>query len=89
MLLTEKKEEKPDKWRVQKRWNNSHRDARRAHRAVAIALKAGHLHRGKCEVCGSLRVEAHHDDYAAPLDVRWLCRRHHLEHHAELRRAAA
>lgn len=91
MLISDKKAEadKSDKWRVQKRWNNSHRDARLAHRAVAAALRAGTLTRGKCEVCGSLRVEAHHDDYSAPLMVRWLCRLHHQQHHALERRAAA
>ena len=35
-----------------------------------------------CEVCGSNKnVEAHHDDYTRPLDVLWLCRVHHDEHH--------
>jgi hypothetical protein len=32
-------------------------------------------------------VDAHHDDYARPLDVTWLCRRHHQQRHAEMRRA--
>ena len=28
-------------------------------------------------------VEAHHDDYFKPLDVRWLCFRHHRELHGQ------
>jgi len=49
--------------------------------AVAKALRAGKLVRLPCEVCGTKRTDAHHDDYAAPLDVRWLCRSHHRSHH--------
>ena len=46
------------------------------------AIKRGQLVRQPCEVCGAaLDVEAHHDDYTKPLDVRWLCKRHHAEHH--------
>lgn len=32
-----------------------------------------------CEVCGSLKVEGHHTDYAKEhkTDVRWLCKLHH------------
>ena len=36
-----------------------------------------------CEVCEGL-AEKHHDDYTKPLEVRWLCREHHLElHHGQ------
>lgn len=53
----------------------------RARQLVARALRAGTLARGACEVCGATaRVEAHHDDYARPLEVRWLCFVHHREH---------
>lgn len=46
------------------------------------AIKRGELIRQPCEVCFTVEsVEAHHDDYTKPLDVRWLCRLHHAEHH--------
>jgi hypothetical protein len=35
--------------------------------------------------CGEPRVDAHHDDYARPLDVRWLCRPHHRLTHAAVK----
>jgi len=49
--------------------------------AVAKAIKAGSLVRQPCEICGAEKTQAHHDDYAAPLDVRWLCLSHHRLHH--------
>jgi hypothetical protein len=81
--------EKPDPWRHQKRWNNAHREARRAHDLVARAIRRGDLIRGQCEVCGSFRVQGHHDRYDEPLMVRWLCPRHHRALHAEQRRASS
>lgn len=51
---------------------------------VQVALEYGDLTRKPCEVCGSvLKVQAHHDDYDKPLEVRWLCARHHLRHHGQ------
>ena len=45
-------------------------------------IKAGKLIKQPCEVCNTENdVQAHHDDYGKPLDVRWLCRTHHREHH--------
>lgn len=39
------------------------------------------LTRQPCEECGAFPADAHHDDYARPLDVRWLCETHHgIEH---------
>ena len=73
----------------QVKWNRENRQKLEAHEAVRRALRDGTLKRGKCEVCGSFTVEAHHDDYAKPLEVRWLCRGDHQRHHAALRRAAA
>nr|DAD85891.1 MAG TPA: hypothetical protein [Siphoviridae sp. ctGdK3] len=33
-------------------------------------------------------LEAHHDDYSKPLQVRWLCRRHHKQLHKELKESS-
>jgi ribosomal protein S27AE len=50
-------------------------------------IKMGRLIRKPCEVCGQLKVEAHHDDYSKPFDVRWLCGQHHRDHHMMKRRS--
>ncbi len=52
---------------------------------VSVYIKRGKLKRGSCEVCNSNYVEAHHDDYSKPLDVRWFCREHHLILEAKIR----
>jgi len=52
------------------------------------AVRRGQLVRQPCERCQtSIFVDAHHDDYGKPLDVRWLCRIHHRERHRELKAA--
>jgi hypothetical protein len=47
------------------------------------AIRQGILKYLPCEVCGldDASVQAHHDDYTKPLDIRWLCSWHHAEHH--------
>ena len=72
----------------QKRWASANREKLKAHALVRQALRRGSLTRGRCEVCQSFRTEGHHDQYDQPMVVRWFCRRHHQQLHAELRRAA-
>lgn len=48
---------------------------------VYYALTTGKIKRMACEVCGSMKSEAHHDDYSKALDVNWLCRKHHRDLH--------
>ena len=53
---------------------------RRAYRAVQKAVRDGRLAPAlSCESCGivSSALQGHHEDYYAPLDVRWLCGRCH------------
>lgn len=45
------------------------------------ALETGKLVKSPCEKCGNTKVQAHHDDYSKPLDVRWLCHPCHCKEH--------
>jgi hypothetical protein len=54
----------------------------RARKFLEQKRRSGRVTAQPCEVCGATRVEAHHIDYSRPLDVSWLCRAHHLEHHS-------
>ena len=65
----------------QANWRRSNPDKYIAHLAVQRAVKVGELEKQACEVCGVEAVDAHHDQYDAPLKVRWLCRRHHTRLH--------
>lgn len=53
----------------------------RANRAVFRAIMTGKLKRLPCEICGGRPAEGHHEDYNKPLEVIWLCMRHHREIH--------
>lgn len=54
---------------------------KKANQAVNNAIRDGRLTRQPCEVCGAQKAQAHHEDYSKPLDVRWLCTKHHAEWH--------
>lgn len=55
---------------------------------VSIRLARGTMERGSCDVCGCDDVQAHHDDYSKPLDIRWLCKEHHMIEHERMNRVA-
>lgn len=62
-------------------WRKRNRQKANAHGRVNKAVKAGTLIKMPCEKCGNLSVHGHHDDYTKPLEVRWLCPKHHGELH--------
>ncbi len=64
----------------------SYPERRSAHRKTHRARRSGNLVPQPCSVCGSTEnIQAHHDRYDRPLEVRWLCSVHHAQHHATLR----
>lgn len=65
-----------------KSWTERNREKRNAQAKVYRAIRAGKLARpGTCETpgCEAPDPHAHHEDYAKPLAVRWLCPVHHYE----------
>jgi len=61
-----------------------HPEKRLAHSRVAYAVRTGKLVKQPCERCGASKlVQAHHDDYSKPLEVRWLCFPCHRIHHGQ------
>lgn len=74
--------------RANKNWLEKNAIKRKAHIITGNAIKYGKLKKAPCEVCGKLEVHAHHDDYAKPLEIRWLCDIHHNEWHSKHGEAA-
>ena len=62
-------------------------DKYRAQRAFHAAIRRGEIVRpDACSACGRACVpHGHHDDYALPLVVRWLCGPCHRAYHHALR----
>jgi len=66
-----------------KKWNEKNPEKKKAHSEVRSALRSGRIHRHPCSVCGN-KAEAHHEDYSKPLDIIWLCTKHHAARHIEI-----
>lgn len=64
-----------------KKWVEKNTIKRAVHIITGNAIRDGVIIKQPCEVCGCKDVHAHHDDYAHPLNVRWLCDTHHNEWH--------
>lgn len=66
------------------KWCENNQAKRKAQTAVRRAVLAGKLIKQPCFVCGvTENIEAHHCNYDAPLDVTWLCTKHHGEVHRD------
>ncbi len=61
------------------------RDPEKFHARATIQrlIRSGRLGRGKCVVCGASGADGHHSDYSKPLEVSWVCRKHHFAIHGK------
>lgn len=62
------------------KWVQENKVKRACHCIFNNALRDGKIKISPCEVCGK-KAHAHHSDYDRPLDVIWLCPKHHKEAH--------
>lgn len=62
-------------------YKKSNPEKAKAHSIVKKAIRKKELMRMPCEVCGNIKSQAHHENYNRPLDVNWLCQKHHSERH--------
>ncbi|MFA5652251.1 MAG: hypothetical protein WC933_02710 [Candidatus Paceibacterota bacterium] len=70
----------------QKVWREKYPQKYKAHHIVFCALRANKIKKQNCFICGNKKTEAHHENYDKPLDVVWLCKKHHTEYDAKIRR---
>lgn len=66
-----------------KNYNKKYPNAHLAITKVNNFVRDGKLKKKKCEICNSVKVVAHHDDYLKPLEVRWMCQAHHKQWHVK------
>lgn len=72
-------------------WNNYKKNPIEAKKVAARrilnnAITTNQIKRKDCEVktCSNIG-HAHHDNYNEPLNVRWLCIKHHKQYHSKIK----
>lgn len=69
--------------RSKMKWQEQNLIKKAASTIVGNAVRDGRISKpSNCSICGaSGRIHGHHDDYAFPLVVRWLCSKCHMAWH--------
>lgn len=63
------------------KWQANNKKQVAMHKFMRSAITKGSIVRQPCVRCGDPNSEGHHDDYDKPLDITWLCAKHHKEYH--------
>lgn len=67
---------------IKKKYNLNNPIKYAAHVILNNAIRDNKIIKQPCEICGSTyRIHGHHKDYYKPLEVNWLCCKHHKERH--------
>lgn len=61
--------------------NRKHPERRIGREKTKQAVAKGKLLKEPCQECYNPKADAHHPDYSKPLEIVWLCRKHHLRLH--------
>lgn len=65
------------------RYKNANPKIKAAHQAIKNEIRSGRMKKQPCSECNNSHAVSHHDDYAYPLVVRWLCPGCHNKWHKE------
>jgi len=80
-LVYEATRARPYRYHDSMRYKKKFPDRTSAHRAVQREVRAGRLVPQPCQWCGAVPAQAHHGDYAKPLEIEWLCHSCHRHAH--------
>lgn len=65
--------------------NEANKKKLQTRKKTRYAIISGDLIKKPCMVCGDKNSESHHKDYDRPLEIMWLCNKHHHEEHNRLK----
>jgi len=60
-------------------WTFNNLEKSRASAIFRMRFRRSGNVRPPCEICGKKPADAHHPDYSKPMEVKWLCRGHHIQ----------
>ena len=72
------------KYQKQQRWRERNPLKVWVHFCLKSAIRRGLIEQKPCEVCGEQNTDRHHENYALPMQVRWLCHKHHKADHKRM-----
>ena len=68
-----------------RRWRKGNPRKYAAHILLNNAVRIGTVKHSPCEKCGNGQSHGHHENYDYPLNVVWLCAKHHQVRHREMK----